>query len=293
MSGGLTVAVLGTGIMGYPMAARLIDEGFDVRVWNRTKAKAQPLGEHGATVADTPPEAVAGANLVITMLASAAVVRDVMNTPGGALAATSPKTLWVQMSTVGVKDTGELQELADAAEVPFIDAPVLGTKQPAEQGQLVVLASGPATAQDRCERVFAPLASKVMWIGAAGEGTRLKLVANNWVLALTEASAECVALARHLGLDPQLFLDAIEGTGVDSAYAHLKGKTMIQQEFPASFPARLAVKDASLVLDAAGSDVDLPTARGVYRQMERTQELGHGDEDMAAAYHAVVHGKAQ
>lgn len=288
MNDGSTGAVLGTGLMGYPMATRLLDGGFDVRVWNRTREKAQPLGDRGAAVAATPAEAVSGADFVITMLASAAVIRDLMGGPDGALAAMGSGATWLQTSTVGIKDTAELRDTAESAGVTYVDAPVLGTKQPAEQGKLAVLAAGPAAARERCDPVFAPLSGKVMWVGAAGDGTALKLVANNWVLALVGASAECVGLARSLGLDPQLFLDAIEGTGVDSPYAHIKGTAMIQREFPTSFPAGLAVKDASLVLDAGAANVRLPVARAVYEQMERTQELGHGDEDMAAVYYAVT-----
>ncbi len=274
------VAVLGTGIMGYPMAGRLADDGFAVRVWNRTQHRARPLGERGALVADTPAEAVSGTDVVITMLATADAVRETMAGSDGALAATSADAVWLQMSTVGIGDNAELAKLAGSAGVTFVDAPVLGTKQPAEQGKLAVLASGPEAARDRCDRVLDPLSSKVLWVGAAGDGTRLKLVANNWVLALVEASAECVALARTLGLDPQLFLDAIEGTGVDSAYVHIKGKAMIQREFPASFPARLAAKDAGLVLEAGGTAVDLAVARAAYEHMRRSR-LGRSSSSIA------------
>lgn len=287
MSDSPAVAVLGTGIMGYPMAARLLDDGFTVRVWNRTASKAQPLGDRGATVTPTPAEAASGADCVITMLADADSVQQTMEGTDGALASMRPDGFWLQTSTVGIEDTARLRALAESSGVDFVDAPVLGTKKPAEEGQLVVLASGPEQLQSRCRELFAPLSSRVMWLGPAGHGTRLKLVTNAWVLALTHATAQSIALARALGLDPQLFLDAIDGGNVDSPYAHLKARPMIQDDFPASFPARLAVKDARLVLEAAGADVDLAGTRAALTHMERTEELGYGAADMAAVYHAV------
>lgn len=283
-----TVAVLGTGIMGLPMASRLLDHGFDVRAWNRSPDKAQPLAQQGATIADTPAEAASGAQAVITMLADAEAVRSVMSGPHGASGAMAAGGLWLQTSTVGVDDTDQLRALGDSAGITFVDAPVLGTKQPAEQGMLTVLAAGPQEAQQRCREIFTPLASKVMWVGAAGAGTRLKLVANTWVLAVTEASAECVALADSLDLDPNLFLEAITGGGLDLPYAHLKGGSMIRGEYPVSFPVRLAAKDARLVLQAGEANgVDLAVPRAVLTHMRRAEQLGHGDADMAAVYEAV------
>lgn len=282
-----TIAVLGTGIMGFPMAARLLDDGFSVRVWNRTASKAAPLGDRGATVASTPAEAAAGADGVLTMLADGATVRQAMEGTDGALTGLRPDCPWLQASTVSLEETEDLRGLAESSGVSFLDTPVLGTKQPAEQGQLVVLASGPQQWERRCRDFFAPLSTRLLWLGPAGRGTRLKLVVNTWVLALTHAAAESVALARALGLDPQLFLNAIEGGSVDSAYAHIKGAAMIREDFPASFPTRLAVKDASLVLDAASASVDLTGTRAMLAHLERAEELGYGAADMAAVYHAV------
>lgn len=282
-----TIAVLGTGIMGYPMAARLLDSGFSVRVWNRTASKAQPLGDRGATVAQAPAEAASGADYLLTMLADGPSVRQATEGTDGALAALGPDSAWLQTSTVGLDETHGLRQLAAASGVPFVDTPVLGTKKPAEQGQLVVLASGPPPWEQRCREVFAPLSTRLLWLGPAGQGTRLKLVTNTWVLALTHAAAESVALARALDLDPQLFLDAIEGGSVDSAYAHIKGAAMIRQNFPASFPTSLAAKDAGLVLDAASASVDLTGTRAMLAHLERAEELGYAGADMAAVYHAV------
>ena len=286
-----TVAVLGTGLMGAPMAANLAKAGFDVRAWNRSADKARPLAEHGITVAEDAAEAAFGADIVLTMLSDGAAVRSVMD--DGVLDAMTSENdetaepLWLQMSTVGVAATDQLAALADSAGVPFVDAPVLGTRQPAEQGKLVVLASGPDDVQDRCKPVFDAVGARTMWLGPAGTASKLKLVANSWVLAVTNGVAECIALAHTLGVDPAQFLDAISGGSLDLPYAHLKGGAMIKGEYPASFTAGLAAKDARLVLEAAGEDNDLTGIRAALRHLEAAEQAGHGEDDMAALYTGV------
>lgn len=277
-----TVAVLGTGIMGRPMAANLLAAGFGVRAWNRSRVKAEPLAGQGARVCDTPEEAVRGAGVVLTMLADGPSVEQVMKAAGSAARG---GTVWLQMSTVGLAWTARLARLAERDGLSFVDAPVLGTRQPAEEGKLVVLASGPDQLRNRCAPVFDAVGSRTMWIGPAGAGSRLKLVANAWVLALTNATAECVSLAESLELDPKLFLEAIGGGSLDVPYAHLKGGAMIERTFPASFPVKHAAKDAKLVLEAADGKVDLAGARAALARLEAAAEAGYAEEDMAALYY--------
>ncbi len=273
-----TVAVLGTGIMGLPMAANLAAAGFGVRAWNRTRAKAAPLADRGCTVTDTPQEAVDGADFVVTMLSDGATVHEVVEAadPGGAV--------WLQMSTVGLDWTERLAALAHQKDVPFVDAPVLGTRKPAEDGKLVVLASGPGELRDRCAPVFDAVGGRTLWVGETGAGSRLKLAANAWVLALTNGTAESIRLAQALGVDPRLFLEAITGGALDVPYAHLKGGAMIDGEYPLAFAARHAAKDARLVLEAAGGEVDLAGTRAALAHLDAAIEAGHGDEDMATLY---------
>ena len=211
------IAILGTGIMGLPMARNLVVAGLDVRAWNRTPDKAQPLADEGVEVASNPADAVRGADLVITMLADGDAVAGTME-DGGALTAMAEGALWIQMSTVGIAANEALQALADERRVTFVDAPVLGTKLPAEKGELLVLASGPEDCVDRCRPVFEAVGSKTLWLGEAGTGTRMKLVLNNWVISLTESLAETIALAESLAIDPQQFLDTIDGGLVGVPY---------------------------------------------------------------------------
>jgi 3-hydroxyisobutyrate dehydrogenase len=279
----MRVAVLGTGIMGAPMARNVRAAGHDVSAWNRSAEKAQPLAEDGIEVAGSVAEAVSGADVVVTMLADGAAVEAVA---GEALKALDGAVL-AQMSTIGLEATERLASHAEEAGVPFVDAPVSGTKQPAEQGQLLVLASGPDDARERVEPVFDAVGSKTVWLGGAGSGQRLKLVLNAWLLGMTQALAESIALAEALEVDPKRFLEAIDGAPVGAPYAQLKGPMMIEREFPPAFPLALAAKDAGLALDAAGSaGLRLAALEAVREQMQRATEAGHGEDDMAATIEA-------
>lgn len=284
-----SVAVLGTGTMGAPMARNLRAAELEVRAWNRTRAKAEPLIDDGITIADTPAEAARGAGALITMLADGDAVAAAMGGSDGALAAMPEASTWIQMSTVGIGATEELAASAAECGVAFVDAPVLGTKEPAEQGQLLVLGSGPQGQRERCRPIFDAVGATTRWLGEAGAGNRMKIVLNGWLLSLTEALAETIALAEALGVDPTEFLETIDGGPVGAPYAQLKGRAMIDRSFEPSFPLRLALKDAELVGEAAlRKELELPLLRIVADQLARAAELGHGDEDMAATYWATA-----
>jgi 3-hydroxyisobutyrate dehydrogenase len=272
----MRVAVLGTGIMGAPMARNLARAGHGVTAWNRTRAKAEGLD---ARVADSPAEAVDGADAVITMLSDGDAVAAALDgvTLGG-------EQVWWQASTVGLEATERLARLAgDAA---FVDGPVLGTRQPAEEGKLIVLASGPREARQRLAPLFEAVAAKTIEVGdEAGASSRLKLVLNAWIVSLVESLGETIALAEGLEVDPRRFFEAIEGGPLDFPYARMKGKLMLERAYDEpSFKLSLAAKDARLALEA--SHGDLPLLEAVRAQMERAVEAGHGDHDMAATVEA-------
>ena len=286
MADSTKVAVLGTGIMGYAMAHNLLSEGMEVRAWNRSRAKAEPLAEDGAEVADSPADAARGADFLLTMLTDADVIEKALD--GDVLTALADGGVWLQMSTVGEEGNARLSEMARESGVPYVDAPVLGTKQPAEQGQLVVLASGPEEVRERSEPIFDAVGSKTVWIGEAGAGSRLKLVVNNWIVGLLGVLAETVAFSKTIGVDPSKFLETIEGGPLGLPYAKLKGNMMIEEDFPTSFSARLARKDAGLVLGSAEAhDLQMPVAEAVAGRFDEAIEAGHGEEDMAAVYRAA------
>ncbi len=286
MADSTKVAVLGTGIMGYAMARNLLSDGMEVRAWNRSRAKAEPLAEDGAEVADSPADAARGADFLLTMLSDTDAIEEAVG--GDVLSGLAEGGVWLQMSTVGEEGNARLSEMARESGVPYVDAPVLGTKQPAEQGQLVVLASGPEEVRERSEPIFDAVGSKTVWIGEAGAGSRLKLVVNNWIVGLLGVLAETVAFSKTIGVDPSKFLETIEGGPLGLPYAQLKGNMMIEEDFPTSFSARLARKDAGLVLGSAEAhDLQMPVAEAVAGRFDEAIEAGHGEEDMATVYRAA------
>jgi 3-hydroxyisobutyrate dehydrogenase len=284
-----TVAVLGTGTMGRPIAQNLVRTGFVVRVWNRTREKAEPLAEMGAIVAATPAEAADEAHFVITALTDLDAVVEVMEEQDGAFGSMDPDAIWLQLSTVGVEGAAWLGQLAAEHGIAYVDAPVLGTREPAEQGELVILASGPEELRKWCAPVFDAIGKETRWLGAAGLGSRLKMVVNMWLLSVTEAAAESVALAEALGVDPREFLDAVRGTPIDTPYLHIKGEAILERDLEPSFKLRLAAKDARLVLEAAGrAGIEPRVARAARDSFLRAMNLGHADDDMAATYFATA-----
>jgi 3-hydroxyisobutyrate dehydrogenase len=278
------LAVLGTGIMGAPMARNLAAASLgEVRAWNRSAGKVQALADDGVAVAASVAEAVDGAGAVVVMLSDSDAVRAVL---AEALPAMSADAVLVQTSTVGLDATEAIALEAREHGVAFVDAPVLGTRQPAEAGELVVLASGPDEALDRVAPVFDAIGKATIRLGEAGAGSRLKLVLNAWIVSLTESLAETLALAHSLDVEPARFLETISGGPLDAGYAQLKGKAMAERAFtPASFGLTLALKDARLVLAAAArSELSLPVVEAVAAQMARAEADGHGEEDMAATF---------
>jgi 3-hydroxyisobutyrate dehydrogenase len=271
------VALLGTGIMGHGMARNIAAAGIPLTVWNRTPQKAADLD---VEIADSPKAAVEQAGIVITILPDAEVVESVVRD-----AAPAAGTVWIQQSTVGVDGCERLAAVADELGLVYVDAPVLGTKGPAESGQLTVLASGPDEVHASVEPVFDAIGAKTMWLGEAGAGSRLKLVANAWVLTVVEGVAESLSLARALGLDPQQFLDVVKGTATDAPYVQLKGAAMLSGDLDPQFPLWGAAKDARLIQEAGErAGVDLAIIAAARRHFERAEADGHGGLDMAATY---------
>jgi 3-hydroxyisobutyrate dehydrogenase len=275
----MRVALLGTGTMGAGMARNLLSTGHEVHVWNRTRERAEPLAADGAVVHHTPAEALGGADALVTMLADGdAVAAAIEGLPLDGVP-------WAQMSTVAVQETGAL-----AARAPgtFVDAPVLGSKPGAEAGELIVLASGPADARARFASVFDAVGARTIDLGdEPGAGTRMKLVLNHWVIALVEGLAETVLLAEGLDLDPQAFLDIIDGGPMGPPYAKLKGADMVARSYEPNFSLKLAHKDAGLIAAAAeAAGIDLPLARAARERMGMAIEAGHGEDDFSATVEA-------
>ena len=280
-----SVAVLGTGIMGAGMARSLLREGHDVTVWNRSPEKAKPLADDGATVADSVAGAVAGAEVVVTMLFD---LEPVLSVVAEAAESWPAGAVWVQSSTVGVEGARRVEAFARERGIDVLDAPVLGTKAPAENGQLVWLVSGPSSLRDKVAGAFDAMGTRTQWVSETlGDASKLKLAVNAWIGAMVNGVAQSIALARGLGLDGQQFLDAVEGQAVDSPYVQLKGKAMLSGDFTPSFEVDGVIKDTELIRDAmteAGTATTLADA--IVDRLSAASAAGHGEKDMAAVVHA-------
>jgi 3-hydroxyisobutyrate dehydrogenase len=280
-----TVAVIGAGVMGAPMARNLARKGFPVKAWNRTRSKADGLADDGVALADTPADAVDGADVILTMLNDGDSVLAAMRSAASHF---KSGAAWTQMSTVGVAEVGPLAAFAGEHGLLFYDAPVQGSRQPAENGQLVILASGPDEGRTLVQPVYDAIGKRTLWVGdhaERGESTRLKLALNHYVFTLTNGVAESLRLASTLGANPNHVIDVVSGGPMDSGYFQAKSAAMLGDDFSPSFNIINALKDAELIKSAAreaGVQADLADANA--RRFQRANDAGHGDKDMAASY---------
>jgi 3-hydroxyisobutyrate dehydrogenase len=278
----MRAAVLGTGIMGAAMARSLARAGHDVTVWNRTPARAEAVTGERITACGAIGDALLGADVVLTLLFDPASVMEVAGEVAGALGAGA---VWVQSTTVGPQGMRQIAEAAGPAADRLLDAPVLGTKQPAESGSLTVLVSGDSELIERARPAFEAVGGRTVEVGERlGDASALKLAVNSWVASLCAATAQAMGLAEALGLEPRLFLEAISGGAADSAYAQLKGSVMADRSWSEpAFALDSVVKDVGLMVDAARAtgfpDDLLTTLLALY---DRARERGLGGADMAA-----------
>jgi 3-hydroxyisobutyrate dehydrogenase len=265
--------------MGAGMARSMRRAGLEVVAWNRTHSKAAALAEDGVEVADSVPEAVRGADAVVTMLFDADAVLAVAPDVLGAL---EPNAVWLQCATVGLDGIARIAEKAGTTHL--LDAPVLGTREPAEQGRLVPLVSGEPRLVERVRPVLDAIGHKTVMAGERiGQGTALKLACNAWLLTLTAAAGQSLALARSLDIDPGLFLEAIDGGPANAPMAQLKGRAMVAHDYSASFGLDGGQKDLHLIADAAG-DIDTALLDGVRSLFDRAADAGHAKDDIAAVF---------
>ena len=273
------VAVLGTGTMGAGMARNLLAAGFDVTVWNRTESRAEPLADDGATVAQSVAAAVGDADVVVSMLFDEPALTSVVEE---ALPHLRDDVVWVQSGTIGPDGTARVGDLL-AGRAMLVDAPVLGTKKPAEDGTLVVLASADPAVLQRLSPVFDAVGSRVVVAGdVPGPASSLKLACNAWVATMMAGIGQSLAIADSLGVDPRLFLEAVGGGAMDAPYLHLKADAILSESFEPSFTVDGVSKDVGLMLEATDGEVSADLLEAVAALFARASAAGHGDDDMAA-----------
>jgi len=274
------VAVLGTGAMGHAMATSMLRAGIPTIVWNRTPAPTRDLAGLGADVAETAADAARRAAIVVTMVTDTDAVVSIARDQG-MLAALAPGAIWVQMSTIGVAGIERVAAMvqAERPDVTLLDAPVSGSKDPAEQGRLTIFASGPEEARPRVAPLFDALGQRTIWAGAVGAGSRLKLVNNTMVAFAAEAVATSVALAGRLGVETGTVIEAVSGSPLVSPWQAAKLDRIAKGEFSAQFALSLALKDVRLALQAAGDDRFAALAC-LADEWQQAVDQGLGDQDL-------------
>jgi 3-hydroxyisobutyrate dehydrogenase len=274
------VAFLGIGTMGRAMATRALGAGIPTIVWNRNPDATRSLADVGAEVAESAADAARRASIVVTMVTNADVVMAIAKDQG-MLAALAPGAIWAQMSTIGDGGMKRVESLvsAERPDVVLIDAPVSGSKGPAEQGQLTIFASGPDTVRSRLDPLFAALGRRTIWVGPVGTGSKLKLVANTWLALAAEAVNVSVALAQQLDLEVASVIDALGDGPLVSPWQAAKLPRIARGDFSVQFALSLALKDVHLVLEDAGRE-RFSALASLADEWQAVVDLGFGESDL-------------
>lgn len=286
------IAWLGLGTMGEAMARRLAAAGFPLTAWNRTRARSEALAALGVTIAGDPADAVRDADVVVLMLTGPAAVREVAYasaTARGALASMRAGALLVDMSTCDPATERELAGAAAATGIRFVDAPVYGSRKPAEDGTLIVLAGGAAADVAELAPPFSAIARKVVHAGPAGAGAALKLSINAAGAHALTGIAVGLALATACGVDGAAFLDALGAGAFASPLVTIKGPLLLERRYPPAFRLDLMRKDVDLALQLAQAlDVASSSLAAIRSLADDAIARGHAAEDLAALFEAVV-----
>lgn len=287
MSTSPKLAVLGLGTMGRAMASSAIRNGISTVVWNRELTVARQMADQGAEVAASVVDAVKGVDVVITMVTDTEAVRSIA-VDLGMLEALRPGAVWAQMSTIGVKGTTAVSSIVEKerSDVLFLDAPVSGSKVPAEQGKLVVFASGSEQARPIVEPVFDAIGQRTVWLGPIGAGSRMKLVNNTLLAFSAEGVANSFALALRLGLDARTVLGAFEGGPLISPWSAGKMARIAGNDYSPEFPLALALKDVHLALEEADQE-RFAVLASLAREWDHLVNQGLGSEDVTVVTRAL------
>jgi 3-hydroxyisobutyrate dehydrogenase-like beta-hydroxyacid dehydrogenase len=277
------VGFLGLGLMGSRMALNLKKKGFEVTVWNRSKARAQELAAHGIHVADTPAQVAAAADAFCTCVADVPALREVALGKDGLLSTAKAGQLFIDFSTVSVALVHELGAAFGAKGVDVIDAPVTGSKNGAEKGTLVIMTGGAEAAMARAQPVFAAVGEKVIHCGALGAGTQVKLAGNGLIASMLQAFSEGMLLTSKAGVDPRKFVEVVQASGFRSPYFDFKGKALLEHDFSTHFSIDLMHKDLTLLVDnAATHRVPTPAAAAMKETYALARAAGKGEQDIGA-----------
>lgn len=288
MDAGTPIAFLGLGAMGRPMAARLIEAGYQLTVWNRTASRGEALVAAGARQAATPRDAAAVARVVFLMLADPPAVAAVLDGDDGVLRGARPGTVLVNTSTIGPADSRRFAAQGTQASLRYIEAPVMGSLGQAASGTLVALAGGDSAAIAEVSAVLLVLAKQIVQAGELGHASTLKLAMNLLVGGITELLGESIAVAHRSGLPLDLLRDTLMSSVLASPFVGYKAPQLLERKYEPLFTAQLLLKDLDLVLATAQqAGVRLPATSAIREQYARAVADGLGDRDMAVVREVV------
>lgn len=284
----MQIGLIGLGIMGSRMAANLAKAGMTLAVYNRTTERAAPLADVGATVASSAVEAVRGAEVVVTVLSDPPAVRAVAMGEGGFLPAMEEGSLWVDCSTV---DPAFVREMAAAARehgVRYLDAPVAGSKVPAERGELLFLVGGAEDDVVEAASLFEVMGKRTIHAGPVGSGAALKLCNNLMLGAAMLAFGEAIAVGQAMGLDQDVLLETLTSSPAAAPFLALKRGKVRDGDWSVEFPLKHQHKDLHLLLQTAyDAGLPLPLAAAAKERFGDARARGLGDADFAAVCEVV------
>lgn len=277
------VGFVGMGIMGSRMAKNLARKGFEVVVWNRTRARAEALVAEGARVAASPRELAHGVDAFCTCVADPAALAEVVHGPDGLFSGSRQGQLFIDFSTISPDLSSALEREAAAKGLAYVEAPVTGSKGGAEKGTLVVMAGGSEAAMARARPIFDAVSEKVIHCGPVPAGSQVKLAGNALIAAMLQAFSEGLLLTKKAGFDPRKVIEVVQASGFRSPYYDFKGQQILGRDFATHFSIDLMFKDLRLFLDSAAKhDVPTPAAAGVAQAYVTARAAGKGAQDIAA-----------
>ena len=274
---------MGLGIMGAPMAANILKAGYPLTVYNRTADKAEPLAKLGANVAPTPKALAQESDLIIAMVTGPEALYELLFGPEGAAAAFKPEQVFINMSSVSPSFTLELAKQLAPTAIRFVDAPVSGTKKPAVDAQLVILAGGNRQRVQELEPLFLTMGKKVIYCGRTGQGSMMKMFINLLLGLMMEGFAEALNFGRLGGLDLEAMLEVVASGAMNAPMFQVKAPNIRDKNYPPAFPLKHLCKDAKFILDTAYElGAPVPAGQMLLHLYRLGVARGWGDEDISA-----------
>jgi 3-hydroxyisobutyrate dehydrogenase-like beta-hydroxyacid dehydrogenase len=276
------IGVIGLGIMGSSFALNLLSRGYNVHVYNRTKEKAQPLIEKGAIFHSTPRELASVADIIMTSLTDEAAVDSVAFGKEGLLDGAKKGSLWIDLSTIDPSASVIHSEAAKQAGLDRLDTPVVGSKDLASKGELIVLVGGSHEVFEKYERFLKELGKSIIYLGADGNGHRMKLAINLHLGLLAESFSEALAFSQKLGFDTKTFVETINKTPIGNYISQGKGPKIVEGNFEPAFSLNNLFKDLRLInAHITKTGAILPMTKVAIEEYSRAVQNGEGQKDFS------------